>query len=154
MVATGYYKDEEKTRRTFRVVDSVRYALAGDMATVDPDGSITLLGRGSNCINTGGEKVYPEEVEEAIKTHPAAEDCLVFGIEDERYGQKVVGIVSFREGRDTITPEALIAHAKSLLAGYKAPRQLSVVARVPRGPNGKADYQAARAMFTAAMDSA
>jgi fatty-acyl-CoA synthase len=159
MVATGYYKDQEKTRRTFRVVDGVRYALAGDMATVDADGSITLLGRGSNCINTGGEKVYPEEVEEAIKSHPAVEDCLVFGIEDERYGQKVVGVVSFPEGGDTatwdtVTPDDLIAHAKSLLAGYKAPRQLAVVKRVPRAPNGKADYQAARAMFTAATASA
>ena len=97
-IPLGYYKDDEKTARTFRTVDGVRYSFPGDMAMVEADGSITLLGRGSNCINTAGEKVFPEEVEEVVKTHPAVADCLVFGVDDERFGQRVVGVFSVLDG--------------------------------------------------------
>ncbi len=142
----GYFKDEAKTRRTFRTIDGVRYSFPGDMATVDADGSITLLGRGATCINTGGEKVFPEEVEEIVKTHPAVVDCLVFGVPDERYGQRVVGIFA-AEGDGTVRPQEVVAHTAARLAGYKVPRDLLPVGAVPRGPNGKADYRAARELF-------
>ena len=98
MVPIGYYKDPEKSARTFRVVDGVRYSFPGDMATIAADGTLVLFGRGSNCINTGGEKVYPEEVEEALKGHPAVEDALVFGVPDDRFGERVVGVVSLSPG--------------------------------------------------------
>ncbi|MGI8754339.1 MAG: AMP-binding protein [Acidimicrobiales bacterium] len=146
---SGYYKDEAKTARTFRQIDGVRYSIPGDWATVDADGSIVLLGRGSHCINTGGEKVYPEEVEEAIKRHPAVEDCLVFGLPDERFGQRVVGVASFAPRAATTAPtaEAVLADLTTRLSAYKVPRHLTVVAAVPRAPNGKADYPSARALF-------
>ncbi len=137
----GYYKDPEKSARTFRTIDGVAYSFPGDMATVEADGSITLLGRGSACINSGGEKVYPEEVEEAIKTHPAVEDCLVFGVDDERFGQRVVAVASLTAPVDG---DDLIAHCRSRLSAYKAPKEIHVVATVPRAPNGKADYRTAR----------
>ena len=139
----GYFKDPEKSARTFREIDGVMYTIPGDMALVEADGSITLLGRGSNCINTGGEKVYPEEVEEAVKTHPGVDDCLIFGVSDERFGQRVVGIASVRAGTP-VDPEELIAHTKTKLSPYKCPRALVVVPEVPRAPNGKADYVTAR----------
>ncbi len=145
----GYYKDAEKSAKTFRMVGDMRYSFPGDMATVESDGSITLLGRGSHCINTGGEKVFPEEVEEAVKTHHAIADCLVFGVDDERFGQRVVGVAS-ADSWPTIDTEDVIAHTKGRLAGYKVPRQLIVVAEVPRAPNGKADYKRARELFLAA----
>ena len=141
-VPLGYYKDEEKSARTFREIDGVRYTFHGDMATVEADGSITLLGRGSNCINTGGEKVFPEEVEEAVKTHPAVQDCLVFGVADERFGQRVVGVVSVDAAG--ASGDEIIEHTKTKLSGYKTPRELVVVENVPRAPNGKADYGTAR----------
>ena len=100
LVPIGYYKDPEKSARTFREVDGVRYAFPGDMATIAADGTLVLFGRGSNCINTGGEKVFPEEVEEALKVHPAVEDALVFGVPDDRFGQRVVGVVSLSPGMD------------------------------------------------------
>jgi 3-oxocholest-4-en-26-oate---CoA ligase len=146
MVPIGYYKDPEKSARTFRVVDGVRYSFPGDMATIAADGTLVLLGRGSNCINTGGEKVYPEEVEEALKVHPAVEDALVFGIPDERFGERVVGVVSLSPGL-AAAPDELIADARERLSSYKLPKELRVVDAVPRAPNGKADYSAARAMF-------
>jgi acyl-CoA synthetase (AMP-forming)/AMP-acid ligase II len=142
-VPLGYYKDPEKSARTFRTIDGVRYTFHGDMATVEADGAITLLGRGSNCINTGGEKVFPEEVEEAVKTHGAVRDCLIFGVEDERFGQRVVGVTSIEPGQ-SVSPEALIEHTKKVLSDFKAPRRLTIVDDVPRAPNGKADYEAAR----------
>ncbi len=148
MVPLGYYKDPEKSARTFREVNGVRYAFPGDMATVEADGRITLLGRGSNCINTGGEKVFPEEVEEALKMHPAVEDSLVFGVPDERFGQRVVGIASLAPGT-TDTPAAILAETKRHLAHYKIPKELLVVERVPRAPNGKPDYAAAKRVFEA-----
>jgi 3-oxocholest-4-en-26-oate---CoA ligase len=143
-IPLGYYKDEAKTARTFRVIDGVRYSLPGDMARVELDGSITLLGRGSNCINTAGEKVYPEEVEEIVKTHPAVADCLVFGVDDERFGQRIIGVFSAISGTEAPSGDEVIAHAKAKLAGYKVPKQLVAVDVVPRSPNGKADYGAAR----------
>ena len=146
MVPLGYYKDPGKSARTFREVNGVRYSFPGDMATVEADGSITLLGRGSNCINTGGEKVFPEEVEEALKMHPAVEDALVFGVPDERFGQRVVGVASLVAGT-TMAPDAIVADARQRLASYKLPKRLVVVARVPRAPNGKPDYAAAKRLF-------
>jgi fatty-acyl-CoA synthase len=148
-VPLGYYHDEAKTASTFRVIDGVRYSIPGDWATVEADGQITLLGRGSQCINTGGEKVYPEEVEEVVKTHPAVEDCLVFGLPDERFGQRVVGVASLSPGAPA-TAEDILAGARTRLASYKLPRTLLLVPEVPRAPNGKADYPAARDLFTAA----
>lgn len=144
----GYYKDPERTARTYVTIDGERYVLGGDHATVDADGTIKLLGRGSNCINTAGEKVYPEEVEEALKTHPAAIDALVFGIPDPRYGQCVAAIA---QACAPVDPAALIQHVRERLAGYKAPRDLVLVDTVPRAANGKADYAAAKLMFDTAM---
>jgi fatty-acyl-CoA synthase len=118
------------------------------MATVEADGTITLLGRGSNCINTGGEKVFPEEVEEALKAHPGVEDALVFGVPDERFGQRVVGVASLTRGQSP-APEAIVADARTRLASYKLPKQLMVVARVPRAANGKPDYAEAKRIFEA-----
>ncbi|MEO7434397.1 MAG: AMP-binding protein [Candidatus Binatia bacterium] len=150
MVPLGYYKDPEKSARTFREVNGVRYAFPGDMATVEADGRITLLGRGSNCINTGGEKVFPEEVEEALKVHPGVEDTLVFGVPDDRFGQRVVGIVSLCPG-STAEPNAILADCKGRLASYKLPKELLVVAKVPRAPNGKPDYATAKRMFESSI---
>jgi fatty-acyl-CoA synthase len=142
----GYYKDGEKTARTFREIGGVRYSIPGDWATVEADGTISLLGRGSQCINTGGEKVFPEEVEEVVKRHPAVEDCLVFGIPDERFGQRVVGVVALVPG-STAAPEELIESTRQRLAAFKVPRTLRIVHTVPRAPNGKADYASARKLF-------
>jgi len=146
MVPTGYYKDPEKTARTFRTIGGVRYGFAGDMATVEADGTITLLGRGSNCINSGGEKIFPEEVEEALKGHPAVEDALVFGVPDERFGQCVVGVASLAPGASS-TADAIVADARTRLASFKLPKRLVLVPVVPRAPNGKADYPAAKKLF-------
>ncbi len=146
LVPLGYYKDPEKSARTFREVNGQRYSFPGDMATIAEDGTLVLFGRGSNCINTGGEKVYPEEVEEAIKVHDAVEDALVFGIPDDRFGERVVGVVSMGPG-GTATPEEIIEATKSRLSSFKVPRQLSIVESVPRAPNGKADYPAAKKLF-------
>jgi len=149
-IPVGYYKDEAKSARTFRTIDGVRYSFPGDQAMVAEDGSLILLGRGSNCINTGGEKVWPEEVEEAVKTaHPAVDDCLIFGVDDERFGQRVVGVYATTPGQD-VAPEALITATREQLAPYKAPRQLVQVDRVPRTPSAKADYPTARRLFAEA----
>ncbi|NKC01136.1 MAG: AMP-binding protein [Pseudomonadales bacterium] len=142
-VPLGYYKDEEKSAATFQEIDGVRYSFPGDYATVEADGSITLLGRGSACINTGGEKVFPEEVEEAIKRHPSALDCLVVGLPSERFGESVTALVSLRDYKKA-TVDELMATAKDNLAGYKAPKDIFVVETVKRAPNGKADYKWAR----------
>lgn len=146
MVPLGYYKDPEKSARTFRAIGGVQYSFPGDMATVEADGRITLLGRGSNCINTGGEKVFPEEVEEALKVHPAVEDTLVFGVPDERFGQRVVGVAALAPGTHA-DPHEILAAVKGRLASYKLPKELLVVATVPRAPNGKPDYATAKRMF-------
>jgi fatty-acyl-CoA synthase len=149
MVPLAYYKDPEKSARTFKEVNGQRYSFPGDMATVEADGSITLLGRGSNCINTGGEKVFPEEVEEALKKHAGVEDALVFGVPDERFGSRVVGVASLAAGA-SLSADDVIADARRRLSSYKLPKQLVIVPRVPRAPNGKADYPAAKRLFEAA----
>ena len=150
--AFGYYKDPEKTARTFKVIDGAQYVITGDWATRNEDGTITLHGRGSNCINSGGEKIFPEEVEEALKTHPAVDDCLVVGVPDERFGQRVVAIVGC--SRSTPTEDELRAHVRDQLAHYKAPRQCIVLEHVQRAPNGKADYGWAREIAATAAEVA
>jgi len=148
-VPLGYYKDEEKSARTFRVVDGARWSIPGDWATVEADGTLRLLGRGSQCINTGGEKVYPEEVEEVIKTYAGVVDAACVGVPDDRFGEAVVALVEARPGADVDEAE-LIAHVKRNLAGYKAPRRVVVLPTLGRAPNGKVDYQALRARATGA----
>lgn len=143
MVPLGYYKDEEKSAATFKTFDGVRYSIPGDFATVEADGSITLLGRGSACINSGGEKIFPEEVEEALKTHDSVYDCLVVGLPDDRFGQKVTAVLSIAEGARFDEAE-LNEHVRSKLAAYKAPRAIVLVDEVPRAANGKAGYKAAK----------
>ena len=142
-VPLGYYKDPEKSARTFKVIDGVRYSFPGDWGYIEADGTLTLLGRGSQCINTGGEKVYPEEVEEAVKLHPAIEDCLVVGVPDEKFGERIVAVAALVQG-GAADEGAVIATAKAKIAAYKAPKQVIIVERVPRAPNGKADYKTAK----------
>ncbi|MCT2557514.1 AMP-binding protein [Tsuneonella sp. YG55] len=137
-IPLGYYKDPVKTAATFPVVDGVRYSIPGDLATVDSDGAITLLGRGSTSINTGGEKVFPEEVEEAIATWPGVYDSLVVGVPHERFGQMVAAIVASEHG-DNLDIEGLRDHLRKRLAGHKIPRAIMPVESIGRGPNGKAD---------------
>ncbi len=144
----GYYKDDEKTARTFREIDGVRYSIPGDFATVAADGTLELLGRGSVCINTGGEKVFPEEVEEAIKTHPAVRDVIVVGVADERFGEAIVAVV---EADEVVTLDEVRDHVKRHLAAYKAPKHLLLVDTTQRSPNGKADYPAWRERAAAAL---
>jgi fatty-acyl-CoA synthase len=144
----GYYKDPEKTARTYVTINGVRHLLSGDHATVEADGKIKLLGRGSHCINSGGEKIYPEEVEEALKTHPAVADALVFGLPDPRFGQMIAAVVGLEDGA-SVAGSNLIAHVRERLAHYKAPRQIVFALHVPRAPNGKPDYEAARKIFEA-----
>ena len=139
----GYYKDPEKSAATFQVIDGVRYSIPGDFATVDADGTVRLLGRGSQCINTGGEKVYPEEVEEVLKLHPTVADAAVIGVPDERFGEAITALVEPHAG-DTVNEGALIAHVKEHLAGYKAPKRVIAIGTVGRAANGKLDYQALR----------
>ena len=143
MVPLGYYKDPDKSAVTFREIDGVRYSFPGDYAQVEADGSITLLGRGSACINTAGEKVFPEEVEEIVKRCPGVVDCLVVGLPDERFGQRVVAVAAPEAG-GAITATAVTEFAREHLAGYKAPKQVILVDKVQRAPNGKADYKWAR----------
>ena len=142
-VPLGYFKDEEKSARTFRVIDGERYSFPGDYAKVAADGQIILLGRGSNVINTGGEKVYPEEVEEAVKRVEGILDCLVVGVDDDKFGQAVTAVVSTVEGAE-VDEATVIADVKTQLAGFKAPRRVVFVPQIPRAPNGKADYKAAQ----------
>ena len=137
--AMGYFKDPEKTAGTFTMIDDERYVVTGDWATIDDDGLAELHGRGSNCINTGGEKVFPEEVEEAVKRHPAVDDCLVVGQPDERFGSRVVAVVG--TSADPAPSEADVRQfVHEQLAGYKVPKQVVLVPVVQRAPNGKADY--------------
>ena len=143
-VPVGYYKDPDKTARTFPVIDGEPHALTGDYALVHLDGSITLLGRGSQVINTGGEKVFAEEVEEAVKRHPAVVDCLVAAVPDERFGSLVGAVVATSE---PVTADELRSFVRASLAGYKVPRAVVFVDRVPRAPNGKADYATARSQL-------
>jgi 3-oxocholest-4-en-26-oate---CoA ligase len=146
-VPLGYYGDEAATKATFPVIDGVRWALFGDVAEVDRDGSIIVLGRGSMCINTGGEKVYPEEVEQALIAHPAIIDALVAGIPDQRFGEHVAAVVALRPGT-AADADALREHCRKTLAGYKVPARITFVTEVRRFPTGKADYRWARAVLT------
>ena len=139
----GYFKDPDKSARTFKVIDGVAHSLPGDWAKVAADGSLILLGRGSNCINTGGEKVFPEEVEEAVKAHPAVYDCLVVGVPDERFGERIVAVTSWQPGA-TASEADLLETAAEHVARYKLPKQFIFVDRVQRAANGKADYPWAR----------
>ena len=150
-VPLGYYKDPQKSAEAFREVDGVRYSFPGDYATVEADGTITLLGRGSVCINTAGEKVFPEEVEEVVKRHAAVFDCLVVGVPDDRYGERIVAVASlvgsFEAGTSTDV-EDIIEFARQQLAGYKVPKEVRLVNEVRRAANGKADYRWARSEAT------
>ena len=139
----NYYKDEEKTAATFKLIDGVRYVLPGDAGVLEEDGTVTLLGRGSVCINTGGEKVFPEEVEEGLKAHEAIFDAVVVGLADERWGQRVTALVQLRDSM-SMSEEDVIVHARSKVAGYKCPKQVFFVEQVPRHATGKPDYKTAQ----------
>jgi fatty-acyl-CoA synthase len=145
----GYYKDPEKSAATFITVDGVRYSMPGDYATVDADGTISLLGRGSVCINTGGEKVFPEEVEEALKTHDTVADAVVVGVPDDKFGQAIVAVVEPAEGY-VLDDGELVAHVKTQLAAYKAPKRIVEIDTIGRAPNAKVDY---KRMTAYALDS-
>lgn len=149
-VPIGYFKDPDKTASTFRAIDGVRYAFPGDLAQVAADGTLILLGRGSQVINSGGEKIFPEEVEEAVKRVPGVRDCLVVGVDDARFGQAVTAVAA-TDGTELDEAE-VIAHVKTQLARYKAPKRVVFVAEVPRTPNGKADYTAAKKYALDALD--
>jgi fatty-acyl-CoA synthase len=140
----GYYKDPDKTAATFLTVDGARYSIPGDFATVEADGSITLLGRGSVCINTGGEKVFPEEVEEALKTHASVQDAVAVGVPDEKFGEAITAVVELVPDAD-LDEAALIGHVKGRLASFKAPKRVLPVETIGRAPNGKVDYKRLKA---------
>ncbi len=143
-IPLGYYKDEAKTAQTFRTYEDRRWSVPGDFAEVNADGTLHLLGRGSVCINTGGEKVFPEEVEEALKTHPTVRDAVCVGLPDDRFGEVICAVV---EAEDGASPDlaTLSAHVRSKLAAYKAPRHVMVVDTIGRAPNGKVDYKRLKA---------
>ena len=144
-IPTGYYNAPEKTAKTFVPVEGKTWMLTGDAARLEADGSITVFGRGSNCINSGGEKIFPEEVEEALKAHAAVFDCLVVDTPDERYGSRVTAVVALRQGQ-TLTLDSLQDEARKHIAGYKVPRELHLVPEIPRAPSGKPVYPKAREM--------
>jgi fatty-acyl-CoA synthase len=148
LVPIGYFKDPEKSANTFRVIDGVRYTFPGDMAQVAADGSLILLGRGSNVINSGGEKIFPEEVEEAVKRVDGIVDCLVVGIDDETFGQAVTAVASRLDGSG-VSEGDVIAGVKQQIAGFKAPKRVVFVDQIPRAPNGKADYKTAKTLASA-----
>ncbi|TQJ85931.1 acyl-CoA synthetase [Streptomyces sp. SLBN-31] len=149
-VPLGYYNDPAKTAETFFDKDGERWVLLGDMATVDEHGVVTVLGRGSQCINTGGEKVYPEEVEQALKSHPDVYDALVAGVPDAKWGNHVAAVVQLREGAARPSLEDVQRYCRTHLAGYKIPRQLVITEAIRRSPSGKADYRWARDVAEAA----
>jgi fatty-acyl-CoA synthase len=140
----GYYKDPEKTAATFIELDGRRYACPGDFAKVEADGSLTLLGRGSVVINTAGEKVFPEEVEEVLKTYPGVRDAVAVGVPDDKFGEVVTAVVEVAPGADLDT-EGVIAHVRTKLASFKAPKQVFLIDTIGRAPNGKVDYKRLRA---------
>ena len=145
-IPVGYYKDEAKTASTFRTFEDRRWSVPGDWAEVSADGTLKLLGRGSVCINTGGEKVFPEEVEEVLKTHPAVRDAVAVGLPDERFGEVITAVVEPAEASDAVTLDTLAAYVKERLAAYKAPRHVVVVDTIGRAPNGKVDYKRLKAL--------
>ncbi|MEU8678855.1 acyl-CoA synthetase [Streptomyces sp. NPDC048560] len=148
-VPLGYYNDPVKTAETFFMRGEERWVLLGDMATVDDEGIVTVLGRGSQCINTGGEKVYPEEVEQALKSHPDVYDALVAGVPDVRWGNRVAAVLQLREEAGALDLAAVQAHCRTRLAGYKIPRSVVLADRIRRSPSGKADYRWAKAVAAA-----
>ncbi len=150
----GYYKDAEKSARTFPVIEGRRWVMPGDWATVNEDGTLDLLGRGSVCINTGGEKVFPEEVEEALKRHAAVRDAVVVGLPDPRFGERICAVVELTAGAAAPSLAEMAAHVRGALADYKAPRDLVIVASVGRAPNGKVDYKGVKARALAAVGAA
>ena len=147
----GYYKDPEKTAKTFPVLEGKRWCVPGDWATVNEDGTLNLLGRGSVCINTGGEKVFPEEVEEALKRHVSVRDAVVVGLPDARFGERICAVVELKAGASALDLPEIAAHVKGHLADYKAPRHLVVVDSVGRAPNGKVDYKGVKARAVSAL---
>ena len=146
-IPSGYYKDETKSAGTFKVIQGRRWSIPGDYAQVEADGTITLLGRGSNCINTGGEKVYPEEVEEAVKLFDGVVDCLVVGVPDERFGEAIVAVVTIQH--DASHDGDAIRASLFALSRYKHPKRWVFTTEILRAPNGKADYKAAKALVSA-----
>ena len=143
LVPVGYYKDEKKSAETFREINGTRYSFPGDYAKFASDGTITLLGRGSNCINSAGEKIYPEEVEEALKKNDDVFDCLVVGMPDEKFGQKIVAVVSTVDNKE-LDQLQLIEDTRKTIAGYKLPKVIIFTNEVQRAPNGKANYKWAK----------
>ncbi len=143
-VPLGYYKDPEKSAKTFIDVNGERFSIAGDMGRIEEDGRITLYGRGSNCINSGGEKIFPEEVEGALKNHPDIFDVLVVGLKDERWGQRVSAVIQVEEGK-SLSMQSMQDVARKHVSGYKVPREMHIVPKVERAPNGKPDYKWAKA---------
>ena len=143
LVPVGYYKDEKKSAETFREINGTRYSFPGDYAKFASDGTITLLGRGSNCINSAGEKIYPEEVEEALKKNDDVFDCLVVGMPDEKFGQKIVAVVSTVDNQE-LDQLQLIEDTRKTIAGYKLPKVIIFTNEVQRAPNGKANYKWAK----------
>ena len=152
-VPLGYYNDPEKSAQTFIEVDGTRYSVPGDFARIEADNKVTLLGRGSNCINTGGEKVYPEEIEMSLKAHPDVYDALVVGVADDRWGQHVSAVIQSRSDTPP-TLEDLREHLRPLLSGYKLPRSVAYVDEIPRTATGKANYPAAKELADAAHQGA
>jgi acyl-CoA synthetase (AMP-forming)/AMP-acid ligase II len=147
-IPVGYYNDPVKSAEVFITVDGTPFVMPGDFATVEADGSVTLLGRGSICINSGGEKIFPEEVEAVVRSHPDVMDAIVVGAPDERFGQRVAAIVEPRPGHSCPSLEAVQEHCRKHVAGYKVPRQLHAVDKIERSPSGKPDYPWATAIVT------
>ena len=143
-VPLGYYKDEKKTAETFITVDGIRYSRPGDWVEPLADGSVKFLGRGNMCINSGGEKIFPEEVEAALKSHDAVNDCVIVGVPDSRFGQAVTAVVEL-VGNTSVEDEQLREYVRAHLSGYKVPRHIVYTDKVYRAPNGKADYPGTKA---------
>jgi fatty-acyl-CoA synthase len=150
-MASGYFRDPDKTAEVFRSIGGVRYAIPGDMARRESSGLIQLIGRGNLCINTGGEKVFPEEVEEALKRHPMVEDALVIGLPDPTWGKAVAALIQPRAGFE---PKVVIRHLATSLAAYKIPKHLFEVEQIPRHESGKSDYRRAQVMAAEAAAAA
>ena len=147
-IPLGYYKDEAKTAATFPTdADGVRWSVPGDLASIEPDGVITVHGRGSASINSGGEKIFPEEVEAAVKAYPDVYDAIVVGVPDERFGERVAAVIRLRDGSPELTLDSLMAHCRDHVAGYKVPRQLLLVDEIPLTAAGKPDTKAAKGLF-------
>ncbi len=152
-IPLGYYRDPAKTAQTFPVIDGVRWSVPGDAALIEADGSITVLGRGSGSINTGGEKVYPEEVERALKDHPAVTDAIVVGVADERWGERVVALVVLDRRASTFALGELERHLRGRIASFKVPREFVVVDEIPRVASGKPDYRVGRTIASGGLRS-